>query len=191
MNNDILEKNLRESAEFILKSTSKRPKIGIILGSGLGSFGDNLVNAEYIDYKNIPNFPVSTVVGHKGRFAINEDVLCMQGRFHYYEGYKMEEVTFPIRVMKLLGIETLIITNACGAVNKSFNPGDIMIIKDHINLMGTNPLIGKNLDSFGVRFPDLSRLYCHELIELAEKNAQEQNIDIKKGIYAAFSGPKL
>lgn len=184
-----LEKKLSCSADYILSKISKRPKLGLILGSGLGSFGDELLGAQYLDYKDIPNFPVSTVAGHKGRFAINDDVLCMQGRFHFYEGYKMEEVTFPVRVMKLLGIETLILTNACGAVNKSFAPGDIMIIKDHINLMGTNPLIGKNLEKFGPRFPDLSKLYSPKLIKLSEETAKKQELKIKKGVYAAFSGP--
>ena len=141
----------------------------------------------------MPNFPISTVEGHEGRLVIGtlqgKTVVAMQGRFHYYEGYKMEEVTFPIRVMKLLGVKTLIVTNAAGAVNTSFKPGDLMIITDHINLSGNNPLIGKNLDLFGPRFPDMSNAYNKELRKIAKNVANSINIDIKEGVYAMMSGP--
>ena len=143
--------------------------------------------------KELPNFPVSTVEGHAGRLVIGtlqgKTVVAMEGRFHYYEGYKMEEVTFPIRVMKLLGVKTIIVTNAAGAVNTSFNPGDLMVIKDHINLSGTNPLIGKNLDSFGTRFPDMSNAYDKDLRKIVENIATSLKLDIKQGIYAMMTGP--
>lgn len=178
-----------EAAEFIMNNTKYRPEIGIILGSGLGEYGDTLKNAEYLNYNDIPNFPVSTVEGHKGRFVITDKLICMQGRFHYYEGYDMGQVTFPIRVMKKLGVESLIMTNASGGVNETFKGGDLMIITDHINLMGNNPLIGKNLDEFGTRFPDMSNAYDKEYIKIAESAANRIGMEIKKGVYAGFSGP--
>ena len=182
--NDILN-----AAEYIKSKTKYRPKIALILGSGLGDYGDTLPGAEYIDYKDIPNFPVSTVDGHKGRFAINKDVLCMQGRFHFYEGYSLQEVTFPIRVMKVLGIESLIITNAAGGVNLSFDGGTLMMINDHINFLGTNPLIGRNIDEMGVRFPDMTHCYNEEYRNIAKECAKELGIDLKEGVYMAFTGP--
>jgi len=177
------------AADFIMSKTKHRPKCAVILGSGLGDFADRLENADIISYKDIPNFPVSTVSGHKGRFVISEKVMCMQGRIHYYEGYDMSDVTFAVRVMKLLGIETLIATNAAGGVNTAFEAGDLMLITDHINFMGTNPLIGANDDSFGPRFPDMSQCYSRALIEKAEKTAEEKNITLKKGVYFAMTGP--
>ena len=167
--------NIKTAVEFIQKKSKYTPEIGLILGSGLGSLADSIEDAEYYDYSSLPNFPVSTVEGHAGRLVIGKlkgkIVVAMQGRFHFYEGYSMTDVTFPVRVMKLLGVKTLVVTNAAGAVNTSFSPGDLMIITDHINLSGSNPLIGRNLDSFGVRFPDMSEAYN------------------KEGVYAMMSGP--
>ncbi|GKU26116.1 purine-nucleoside phosphorylase [Clostridium folliculivorans] len=188
-----LTKKIEDAAEFILSKSKYKPQIGLILGSGLGAIADMIEDAEYYNYNELPNFPVSTVEGHAGRLVIGmlqgKQVVAMQGRFHYYEGYAMEQVTFPVRVMKLLGIDTVIVTNAAGAVNTDFKPGDLMIINDHINLSGTNPLIGKNLDSFGTRFPDMSEAYNCELINKAKDVANSLNIDIKEGVYAMFSGP--
>ena len=186
-----LSNEIKEAAEYILQNCAFRPKMAVILGSGLGDYGDSLKEAQYIDYRNIPHFPVSTVQSHKGRFAVNEKVLCMQGRFHYYEGYSMEEVTFPIRVMKETGIETLLVTNASGGVNKGFSCGDFMVIKDHINFMGANPLRGKNMDDFGPRFPDMSNAYDRKLREEIEKTAHNLGIALKTGVYMAFSGPSF
>ena len=158
-----LLEQLKKSAEFILNKTNYKPEIGLILGSGLGSIGDTIEDAEYYNYSDIPYFPTSTVEGHAGRLVIGKlsgkIVIAMQGRFHYYEGYSMDKITFPVRVMKLLGVSNLIVTNAAGAVNKNFNAGDLMVITDHINLSGSNPLFGQNLDEFGPRFPDMSQAY--------------------------------
>lgn len=183
-----------ESTKYIKdKITKFNPKVAVILGSGLGNLVDVLEDKEYIDYKDIPNFPQSTVEGHEGRLVFGKikgiDVLAMQGRFHYYEGYSYNEVTFPVRVMKLLGVEKLIVTNAAGAVNTSFKPGDLMLINDHINFSGDNPLIGTNLKEFGPRFPDMSNAYNPELINRALNVAKDLNIDIKQGVYMMFSGP--
>lgn len=180
---------IEEAAEYIKEKIKYSPKIGVILGSGLGTYGDSLENAQYCDYKDIPYFPISTVEGHKGRFVINKDIICMQGRFHFYEGYSMQQITFPIRVMKKLGVESLIVTNACGGVNKNFHAGDLMVITDHINFMGSNPLTGKNLEEFGPRFPDMSEAYCKEYQELAWKVGKEIGLELQKGVYMAFTGP--
>ena len=188
-----LIQNIEQSADYILNLCKQKPLIGIILGSGLGDLADDIQDSIKVPYAQIPHFPVSTVVGHEGQLVIGElegkIVLAMQGRFHYYEGYPMEDVTYPIRVMKQLGIEKLIVTNAAGAVNKSFRPGDLMLISDHINLSGTNPLIGRNMDTFGVRFPDLSSAYSEPLRIMARKVAKEHDIDLKEGVYTFFSGP--
>ncbi|MEA5083431.1 MAG: purine-nucleoside phosphorylase [Lachnospiraceae bacterium] len=186
-----LMERLKQSADYIKGKTKYSPKIGVILGSGLGEFGDNLENAEYYDYKDVPNLPVSTVVGHKGRFVVTEKLICMQGRFHFYEGYKLNDVTFPIRLMKLLGVEKLIVTNAAGGVNTDFSAGDLMVITDHINMMGTNPLIGENLEDFGTRFPDMSRGYDKEMIEIAMKVGKKQGLVLKQGTYCAMTGPSF
>lgn len=182
-----------ESVRYIEGKISIRPEIGIILGSGLGNLTDIVENQEYIEYKNIPNFPQSTVKGHEGRLVYGSlkgvKVLIMQGRFHYYEGYSMKEVTYPIFVMKMLGIKNLIVTNACGGINTSFNPGTIMLIKDFINLMGSNPLIGINDERFGPRFPDMSEPFKLDLINKAKQAADELGIYCKEGIYAGFMGP--
>ncbi|MCD7878979.1 MAG: purine-nucleoside phosphorylase [Candidatus Gastranaerophilales bacterium] len=168
------------------------PEIGIILGSGLGDFADNFESI-IIPYSQIPGFETSQVQGHKGRLVFCEingkKVVMMQGRYHFYEGYSMNTVTYPVKVMKKLGVKTLIITNAAGAINSSFTPGDLMFITDHINFTGTNPLIGKNDDSLGTRFPDMSEVYSKKLIEKAEQTAKKLNISYQKGVYAATTGP--
>ncbi len=174
------------------KTDNFKPEIGIILGSGLGELAD-----EYCDYavpyNDIPGFVKSTVKGHKGRLVFTriqgKNIVMMQGRNHYYEGHSMQEITYPVKVMKALGVKTLILTNAAGAVNESFSPSDLMIITDHINYMGANPLVGSNDDTLGERFPDMTEVYKKNLIELAEKCAEKLGIDIQKGIYWANSGP--
>ena len=184
---------INTAAQFISsKSEGKKPLVGIVLGSGLGKLADKIQNPTVIPYSEIPGFPVSTAVGHKGNFICGElggkTVVAMQGRFHYYEGYPMELVTLPIRVMKVLGISYLFVSNAAGGVNYDFKVGDLMIIRDHINLL-PNPLIGKNLDEFGPRFPDMTRPYDLELIKKAEYIAAELNIPLHKGVYIAGTGP--
>ena len=186
-----MEEKYLAACEYIKNRTKFRPEVAVILGSGLGDFAERFNNADHISYKDIPYFPTSTVEGHAGKFVISENVMCMQGRVHYYEGYKMEDVTFAIRVMHIFGIKKIIITNAAGGVNKSFNPGDLMIITDHINMMGTNPLIGKNIDIFGPRFPDMSEAYNKDLIKTAEKCAAKNNIETKKGVYMSMTGPSF
>jgi purine-nucleoside phosphorylase len=188
-----LKQAINEASSFILKKTSGRPIIGLILGSGLGILADEIKNAISIPYEKIPHFPVSTVAGHKGQLVIGElegkAVIAMQGRFHYYEGYSMKEVTFPIRVMKELGVQTLIVTNAAGGINTNFEPGDLMVITDHINNMGTNPLIGKNDEDLGSRFPDMSLSYNPSLINHAERCANTLQLNIQKGVYVGNTGP--
>ncbi len=195
-NYDMLENYLQQieqAASFILKRIDgKRPLAGIVLGSGLGMLADNIENQIVIPYNEIPNFAQSTAIGHKGNFIAGyiegKFVVAMQGRFHYYEGYGMDQVTLPVRVMKVLGIETLFVSNAAGGVNPDFKVGDLMIINDHINLM-PNPLIGKNLDSFGPRFPDMTRPYDLKLIEIAEKICEKSSIKYHKGVYLGGTGP--
>lgn len=188
-----LQQKISEAAKYILDKSQYKPEMALILGSGLGAIGDQIEDAEFYPYNEIPHFPISTVEGHAGRLVIGKlegkVVVAMQGRFHYYEGYKMEEVTFPVRVMKLLGVETLIVTNAAGAVNTEYKPGDLMLINDHLNLSGNNPLIGKNLEEFGVRFPDMSDPYNKELRGKVKEIAKSLNIDLKEGVYACMSGP--
>ncbi|MCC8172284.1 MAG: purine nucleoside phosphorylase I, inosine and guanosine-specific [Parabacteroides sp.] len=168
------------------------PETAIILGSGLGSLAGSLTETVSIPYTGIPHFARSTAIGHKGNLICgrlgNKTVLAMQGRFHYYEGYTMQQVTFPVRVMKLLGIENLFVSNAAGGINTAFKVGDLMIIRDHINMM-PNPLIGKNLECFGTRFPDMTRAYDREFIRLVEQIADENNIPLKKGVYVGLTGP--
>lgn len=170
----------------------RKPLVGIVLGSGLGKLAEKIQNPTAIPYSEIPGFPVSTAIGHKGNFICGElggkTVVAMQGRFHYYEGYPMDLVTLPIRVMKVLGIEYLFVSNAAGGVNYDYKVGDLMIIRDHINLL-PNPLIGKNLDEFGPRFPDMTRPYDLNLIKKAEYIASELKIVLKKGVYIAGTGP--
>lgn len=183
-----------EAKEFIQSKIGfEKIEVSVILGSGLGSLVDEIENKIIIPYSQVPHFKLSTVVGHEGKFIFgqiaNKNVLAMQGRIHFYEGYSMKEVTFPIYVMKLLGVDKLIITNSCGGINTMLEPGDLMIIDDFINLMGTNPLIGENDERFGTRFPDMSEPYSFDFIDKAISVATYHNIPYKKGVYAGFMGP--
>lgn len=189
----MLEQIKFTTKSILSKTNNFNPQFGIILGTGLGGLV-NEIKIEYsIPYNEIPNFPVSTVEGHSGKLIFGElggkKVMAMQGRFHYYEGYSMKEVTFPVRVMKELGIKTLVVSNASGGMNPTFEVGEIMIINDHINLFATNPLIGKNINELGPRFPDMSEAYKKEYVELGKKIAKENNIKVSEGIYAGLSGP--
>lgn len=191
---DNLIEKLAESASYIReKAGDKKIDIAIVLGSGLGELADKIEKPVIIDYHDIPNFPVSTVPGHKGRLVIgrleNRRVICMQGRFHYYEGWSMAEVVYPIRVFKMLGIKNLFLTNAAGCVNKSWKPGDLMIIKDHIKLIADNPCRGENYPELGERFFDMTNCYSPELIEVARSAAKKEGVDIKEGVYMLFTGP--
>jgi purine-nucleoside phosphorylase len=190
----MLEK-FNEAVSFIQSQTDVKPTIGIILGTGLGGLVKEIEIINEIPYETIPNFPVSTVESHSGKLIFGilggKKVVAMQGRFHFYEGYSMQQVTFPVRVMKLLGIERLFVSNASGGVNPDFQVGEIMIQNDHINLFPAHPLIGKNYDEFGPRFPDMSEPYDPEMIELAQKIAEENNIKVSVGIYAGLTGPTL
>ena len=184
---------LEKTVEYIKQKIGDfKPQIGIVLGSGLGELADEYCQIS-INYAEIPGFEVSTVAGHKGRLVFAEingkNVVMMQGRFHYYEGHSMQKVVFPIKVMKKLGVETVILTNAAGGVNASFNPSDLMIITDHINFMGTNPLIGENDDSLGTRFPDMSEVYSVDYVELVKKVGREVGVDLQEGVYMALTGP--
>ncbi len=185
---------IREAVSFIREKIKETPDTALILGTGLGDIVTHLEVDQMIEYETIPHFPVSTVEGHEGKLISgklgNIQVLVMQGRFHYYEGYTMEEVIFPIRVMKFLGIETIIISNAAGGMNPDFEIGDIMCITDHINLM-PNPLIGKHLPEFGVRFPDMSETYDPLLLQKSRENARELNVKIREGCYIGVTGPTL
>ncbi|HEY4552080.1 MAG TPA: purine-nucleoside phosphorylase [Bacillaceae bacterium] len=184
---------IENAASFIKGKYKGSPQIGLILGSGLGVLAEEIEQPDSIPYEDIPHFPVSTVEGHAGRLVAGRlngvEVIAMQGRFHYYKGYDFEKVTFPVRVMKALGVEILIVTNAAGGVNESFRPGDLMIITDHINNMGGNPLIGANDVRLGARFPDMSNAYQKQLIQLAKRTANRMDLDIKEGVYFGNSGP--
>ena len=187
-------KIINETANFLKDKTDFSPDVGIILGTGLGGLVNDIDIEHSISYENIPNFPVSTVEGHSGRLIFgklgDKAVVAMQGRFHFYEGYNMEKVTFPIRVMKYLGIKHLIVSNASGGVNPDYEIGDLMVINDHINLI-PNPLIGKNINELGPRFPDMSEPYCPEMIKIVDAIANKNNIKIQKGVYVAVTGPTL
>ncbi|MCA1030605.1 purine-nucleoside phosphorylase [Bacillus timonensis] len=182
-----------EAVSFITSQITVKPTIGLILGSGLGDLAEEIVNAVKIDYHLIPHFPASTVEGHAGKLVIGElegkFVVAMQGRFHAYEGYSMQEVTFPVRVMKGLGIESIVVTNACGGMNPTFTAGDLMLIEDHINLTSANPLIGENESTLGPRFPDMSRAYDTDFRELFREVANRNSIKIQSGVYASITGP--
>lgn len=184
---------IEKAVEFIKSKIKDNYEIGIILGSGLGTLGEKIANPEYVDYADIPDFPVSTAPGHVGRFVFGQlngkNVMCMQGRIHLYEGYEVSSVVMPIRVMKMMGIKTLIVTNAAGGINENFDVGDIMVISDHINFTGRNCLIGKNDDRFGVRFPDMSFGYSPELSKVAFNCAKRLNMKLQKGIYIGCTGP--
>ena len=186
-------KELKETAKFLKKQYKETPQVGIVLGSGLGNFVNEIEVEKEVAYGDIPNFPVSTVEGHNGKLIFGKlsgkTVVAMAGRFHYYEGYGAEDVVFPIRVMKLLGVETLLLSNAAGGVNPSYKVGDIMIIKDHISQFTPNPLIGRNIVEFGPRFPDMSEPYKKHLIEKAKAIAIAHNFDVKEGVYLAVTGP--
>lgn len=186
-------KNIKEAADYIKNQINISPKIGLILGSGLGILANEIENPIKIPYEDIPNFPVSTVEGHEGQLVIGnlqgKKVIALQGRFHYYEGYSMNEVTFPVRVMKELGIGSVIVTNAAGGSNENFQPGDLMIITDHINFGFDNPLMGKNFEELGPRFPDMSHAYDERLINIAKKVANNYNIKVQEGVYMFLTGP--
>lgn len=184
---------MKDTIKFLTEKTNNfQPEIGIVLGSGLGELADEYCSIA-VSYNEIPNFIKSNVKGHKGRMVFaeinNKKIVMMQGRNHFYEGHSMNNITYPIKTMKALGVKTLILTNAAGAVNESFKPADLMIITDHINHMGSNPLIGPNDENLGERFPDMTEVYKKDLINLAEKCAKKLKIDIQKGVYWANSGP--
>jgi purine-nucleoside phosphorylase len=190
-----LKETISEAAQFIRSKTEVLPQIGIILGTGLGSLADAINVDAKIPYEEIPHFPISTVESHTGRLILGElsgkSVVAMQGRFHYYEGYDLKQVTFPVRVMKALGANTLVVSNACGGLNPQFESGDIVVITDHINLQGSNPLFGPNDESLGPRFPDMYHCYDPELIALAENVALNLGLKLQKGVYVAVGGPNL
>jgi purine-nucleoside phosphorylase len=185
----------QEAADYIKSQIKSAPETGLILGSGLNDLAEEVKDSVIIEYGKIPHFPSSTAPGHKGQLVVGKlqdrDVLVMQGRFHFYEGYPMETIVFPIRVMKLLGIKNLIVTNAAGGVNESFIPGDLMVIEDHIKMGGGHPLIGPNNDDFGPRFPDMSQAYSRSLIEAARMVAEKQGLNLKSGVYTYMTGPSF
>lgn len=184
---------IKESRDYILSKTTYKPEIGLVLGSGLGSLADEISDPVVLKYTDIPNFPRSTVEGHAGQLVIGKlagkTVVAMQGRFHYYEGYPLEDVTFPIRVMIGLGIHSFIVTNAAGGVNLDFTPGDLMIIKDHINFTGQNPLVGENLEELGPRFVDMSKPYDQEYMKIAKEIGEKIGLNLKEGVYMWLTGP--
>lgn len=190
-----LKEKVDETVRFLKKSIKESPEIAIILGTGLSALGNKIKAKRAIAYRKIPHFPVSTVPGHKGELVFGRiaerRVVVMEGRFHYYEGYSAQEITYPLRVMRALGAKFLIISNAAGGLNPYFDPGDLMIIEDHINLMGINPLIGPNDERLGPRFPDMSEPYDRKLIELAEGVARELKMKVFKGVYVGLAGPNL
>jgi len=191
--NNILKDKVIESTLYIRSKVKFSPDIAVILGSGLGELASMLEDSTKIAYTDIPHFPKSTVVGHSGELIAGEfngkKLICLNGRFHYYEGYTMETVTYPVRVFKKLGVNKIIITNAAGGINKTFKPGDLMIITDHINFMCSNPLIGPNDEYFGPRFPDMGNTYTPSLVDLAMVVAKECGILLRQGVYVAVSGP--
>ena len=192
-----MDKNIYDialnAAEFIKTKTKRRPDIAVILGSGFGDVADRVKDADVIPYNDIPGFPRSDVAGHAARLVIGElcgkTVAIMQGRAHYYEGHSMSDVAFPMFALRLLGIKGVIVTNACGGINEEFSPGDLMLITDHVNLTGTNPLIGANDERFGPRFPDMTEVYDRRLINAAENSASKLGFEVKRGVYAFFPGP--
>lgn len=188
----MLEK-IKATSEFLKRHTGLSPKIGIILGTGIGGLAKEIEIECTIPYSDIPNFPTSTVEGHNGQLIFGTingiPILALQGRFHFYEGYSMREVTFPIRVLKTFGINSLVVSNASGGLNPDYKVGDIMIITDHINMFGTNPLIGKNKEEMGPRFPDMSEAYDKSVIDKAIGIAKKNNIEVKQGVYVGTTGP--
>ena len=188
-----LQQQIRGAADYILSRTSYRPTIGMVLGSGLGDFADTLEDAVRIPYAEIPNFPVPTAPGHVGAMVFGKkqgkEVVVLQGRIHFYEGLSQQQITLPIRVLAAMGIKLLVLTNAAGGVNLSFGPGTLMMISDHINYSGANPLVGPNLDDFGPRFPDVSDLYTKALRDAVNDAAKQAGIEVREGVYMMFSGP--
>jgi len=184
---------IKAAAEYIQARVSLRPTVGLVLGSGLGGYADTLEDAVRISYSEIPSFPVPTIPGHSGALVIGrkcgQEVVVLQGRIHYYEGLPQQEITLPIRVLAALGVKTVVLTNACGGVNLAFKPGDLMLISDHINFSGANPLIGPNMEEFGPRFPDMSNLYTASLRAQIKETAQKAGIPLQEGVYAMYSGP--
>jgi len=187
-----------QAADAVRKRTSHQPRVGIILGSGLNELADSVQKADIIPYGDLPNWPISTVYGHAGRLVIGElegqAVFIMQGRIHFYEGYSMSQITLPVRVMQRLGLEIMIVTNAAGGVNPAFTPGDVMLITDHLNLIGMtglNPLMGPNIEEIGPRFPDMSQAYDRKLMDVARKAAAQNSIALQEGVYCALSGPSF
>ena len=184
-----------EATDFVRANVLHSPQIGLQIGTGLGNSLDGMDEVTTIDYKDIPHFAISTVPTHHGRLLCGnmagKPVIAMQGRFHYYEGYSMQEITLPVRVMQLLGVKTLILSNAAGGIDPGFDVGDIMVITDHINFTGNNPLIGPNVDEWGPRFPDMSQVYDSHLIKLAKEAALENSVQLREGVYAGLAGPSL
>ncbi|GIL17136.1 MAG: purine nucleoside phosphorylase 1 [Oligoflexia bacterium] len=193
LNHDELLKKINEAVAFIRSKTKQQPQVGIVLGSGLGSFVQQVANPTVIPFTDIPNFLPTTVEGHSGNLVIGtvegKEVIVMQGRNHYYEGHSMDSVIFPVRVLAKLGIKTLILTNSAGGMKDGMSGGDLMIIEDHINLMGTNPLIGPNISEFGPRFPDMSEAYDKELIKKLESSFTKLKVKYQKGVYGGLTGP--
>lgn len=191
---DLINK-INETLEVIRRFTKDNYPVGIILGTGLGALVKEINITHQIDYADLPYFPLSTVESHQGKLIFGtvngQKVVAMQGRFHYYEGYTMKQITYPVRVMKFLGVKTLLVSNACGGMNPAYRKGDLMLMVDHINLLGDNPLIGKNEDDLGPRFPDMSEPYSLDLIKIAEEVAKENKIKVHKGVYVAVPGPNL
>lgn len=189
----MLRENINQAIEKVRSNINEPPTVGLILGSGLGVLAEEIEQPVKIPYNQIPGFPVSTVEGHKGQLVYGKlngvSVIAMQGRFHFYEGYTLDKVTFPVRIMKEIGVKNLIVTNAAGGINKALEPGDLMLITDHINNIGANPLIGPNDSSFGVRFPDMSKAYNEELLNLAKEAGEKLHIPLKQGVYISNSGP--
>jgi purine-nucleoside phosphorylase len=190
-----IRQQLAETIPFIRQHTAAEPKIGIILGTGLGGLAKEIDVETTLDYNDIPHFALSTVEFHAGKLIFGKlggkSIVAMQGRFHFYEGYTMKQITYPVRVMKELGVETMLVSNACGGMNPVYKAGDIMIMEDHINLLGDNPLVGENDNDLGPRFPDMSEPYSRELIALAERVALEKGIKVQRGVYVAVQGPNL
>ncbi len=190
-----MNETIERAVEILAPLCNGTCKTGLILGSGLGEYAERIANKRFVNYADLPGFPQSRVEGHKGRFVVGElfgkTVICMQGRFHYYEGYPQSEIALPIRVMKRLGVETLLVTNAAGGVNLDFSPGDLMLISDHINFSGSHPLFGPNDDAFGPRFPDLSNVYDRDLRAKVRAAAEEIGVKLQEGVYMMFSGPSF
>lgn len=185
---------LMKCFECVQKKTDFKPELALVLGSGLGDYADTMEIADTIDYHDIEGFPVSTVTGHKGRFVFGYaggvPIVAMQGRVHYYEGYPVQDVVLPIRLMKLMGAKTLFLTNAAGGINRSFNAGDLMLITDHISMAVPSPLIGANMDELGVRFPDMSEVYSRRLQRIIEESAAAAGVPLRKGVYIQTTGPQ-